>query len=479
MTFFAYGAIDYGDPAGRPVLADLTHSAAMDYVASLGIPTTGQSAAGMAVCTTLEEVHGYIENLGARRPDLGFAVDGAVIKADDPADRAAAGFGSKAPHWGIARKYPADTAISTLEEVIWQVGRTGVVTPRARITPVVVGGTEITYATLHNPGDMTRKGFLLGDHVTVLRAGEVIPRLEAPVTTMRTGNETPIPIPQVCPRCGSDLDTSQERWRCVRGRNCGLEESLRYAASRDCFDIEGMGTKVIAGLVARGLVGDVADLFTLTFEDLLSVDRMGATSADKLLGQIEAAKAKPLNKVFCALGVRGTGRAMSRRIAKHFGTMDAIRAASAADLEAVDGIGPEKAPVIIAELAELAEVIDKLAAAGVNMVEPSPAVAAGASAVDTDGGAAAAQVPLAGLSVVATGSMTGPLASLSRNQVNELIEAAGGKSSGSVSAKTNILVAGEKAGSKLAKAQALVEAGHPIEILTPEEFADRVAAYLP
>lgn len=465
LTFFAYGVVDLGGTlAGQP--ADLLdHSVAMAEVARLGVSTTAASAAGMGRVTSIEDAHTWIAALLARRATLGFPIDGVVIKADRVTEREAAGFSSRAPRWAIARKFPADSRISVLRHIHWQVGRTGLVTPRAEIDPVFVGGTTVTYATLHNPSDIIRKGFLLGDHVTVLRAGEVIPRLEAPVITMRTGAEEPIVAPEVCPRCGSVLDTSQARWRCVRGRKCGLAESIRYAAARDCWDIEGMGDKLVAQLVETETVTDVADLFTLTLDQLLGLDRMGEASAAKVLEQIELAKNAPLARTITALGIRGTGRSMSRRLARQFGSMAALRAATATDLEAVDGIGAEKAPLIVEELVELSGVIDRLQAAGVAMSDGGEAPAEGAAPQTV--------APLAGMSVVATGAMTGPLAELSRNQVNELIEGAGGRSSGSISARTSLLIAGDKAGSKLAKAQSL-----GVRVVTPEEFAQMVADYL-
>lgn len=460
LTFFAYGAVSLGQPLAGQDVDNADHSWLMDQVARLGISTTGTSDAGMGVCEDIDAVHEWVEDLQQRRPSLGFEVDGAVVKADTAADRADAGFSSRAPRWGIARKFAADNAFSTLEEVIWQIGRTGLITPRARITPVFVGGTTVTYATLHNPDDLARKGFLLGDTVSVVRAGEVIPRLEAPVVNLRTGAETLIPTPQVCPRCGGDIDRSQARWRCERGRKCGLAESIRYSASRDCWDIEGLGDKLVEQLVDKGLVCDVADLFTLTYDHLVDLDRMGPTAAANVLAEIEAAKDAPLARTVTALGIRGTGRSMSRRLAAAFGSMDALRAATAEELQTVDGIGPEKAPLIVEELAELGPVIDRLAELGVAMVDP-------------DGASGPQELPLAGMTVVVTGSMTGALGALSRNKMNELIERAGGKASGSVSAKTSLVVAGEKAGSKLARAQTL-----GVQVTTPEEFADLVRTYL-
>ncbi len=239
----------------------------------------------------------------------------------------------------------------------------------------------------------------------VHRAGDVIPRIEAPVTHLRTGGEKPIAFPERCPRCGSGIDTSEERWRCAQGRNCHLVASLAYAAGRDQLDIEGLGTTRIVQLVDAGLVTDLADLFTLKREQLLLLERMGETSTDNLLASIAKAKQQPLARVLCALGVRGTGRSMSRRIARHFATMDNIRAADAEALQQVEGIGAEKAPSIVTELAELAPLMDKLAGTGVNMTEPG-ANPPPADTTGPDSAAAAATEtgPLAGMAVVVTGA---------------------------------------------------------------------------
>ena len=454
LTFFPYSATGLEGVD--------SHSASLNALRELGFTIADDA---VALCHTAAEIKAAVHALSESRSTLDHDIDGAVIKVDLISEQNELGLGSRVPRWGTAFKYPADHAIATLEEVTWDVGRTGVIAPRARITPTFVGGTTVTFATLHNVEDMARKGFMLHDKVTVKRAGEVIPRLEAPVVNLRDGSQTSIEIPQACPRCGSEIDKSQVRWRCSRGRECNALASVEYGVSRDALDIEGAGSKLVRQMVETDLVSDIGDLFTLTMKDLMGLERMGETSAAKLLEQIEAAKTRPLSRVFTALGVRGTGRSLSRRIAKHFGTMEAIRAASAEDFEAVDGIGAEKAPWIVAELTDVADVIDKLVAAGVNMAEESAAA---------DGTATPGELPLAGMTVVATGSMTGPLAALSRNQVNELIERAGGKSSGSVSKNTSLLVAGDGAGSKLAKATSL-----GVAVATPEEFAERVAAFLP
>ncbi|GHB37832.1 DNA ligase 2 [Streptomyces xanthochromogenes] len=472
MTFFCYGALPLPDTAAElaDALGESTHSEVLDRVAGLGVHTAADTAVPPRTASGVAEVLERVAEIAGLRAELPFGIDGVVIKADSAADQRDAGSGTRAPRWAIAFKLPAVEKVTTLVSVEWNVGRTGIIAPRAVLEPVRIDGSTVTYATLHNPADITRRDLRIGDHVMVYKAGDVIPRIEAPVAHLRTGAEQPIVFPEVCPQCGSEIDTSEQRWRCVRGRDCRVVASISYAVGRDQLDIEGLGTTRVVQLVDAGLAGDVADLFTLTREQLLSLDRMGETSTDNLLAAIDAAKRQPLARVLAALGVRGTGRSMSRRIARHFATMDRLRAADAAAIEQVEGIGTGKAPVIVEELAELAPLIDKLTVAGVNMTEPgaTPPPAGGEEPAPSDVGG-----PLAGRTVVVTGAMTGSLEKLSRNQVNELVERAGGKSSSSVSKRTALVVAGEKAGSKRAKAEEL-----GIPLMTPAEFAALVADFL-
>ncbi|MEU3492941.1 NAD-dependent DNA ligase LigA [Kitasatospora cineracea] len=486
LTFFAYDAVGLD--------AELAHSALLERLAALGANTAASTAAAPLRCEGVEEVQRRVEEIAGMRAALPFGIDGVVVKADDAADQRDAGSGSRAPRWAVARKLAAEHKVTRLLGVEWAVGRTGIIAPRAVLEPVVIDGVTVSFATLHNPADIERRGLMLGDRVFVYRAGDVIPRVEAPLVEERTGEEQPIVFPSVCPRCGEAIDTGEQRWRCVRGRNCQAVASIVYAAGRDQLDIEGLGSTRAVQLVEAGLVRDLADVFTLTREQLLSLERMGTTSTDNLLAAIGTARTRPLNRVLCALGVRGTGRSMSRRIAAHFGSMAAIRTADAEALALVDGIGPEKARLVVSELAELSTLLDRLAELGVGTQVTAPAVAAAVVAVvasadpaaiaegfvaedagaqDT-GAQAAVGGPLSGEAVVVTGSMTGALAALSRNEMNELIERAGGKASSSVSKRTTLLVAGEKAGSKRAKAEEL-----GIRILDPEQFAALVAALLP
>lgn len=371
MTFFAYGALPLPESGElTDALVELPHSDVLTFVAGLGVHTAADTDVAPRTVVTVEEVQARVEEIAALRASLPFGIDGIVIKADLAADQREAGSGTRAPRWAIAYKLPAVEKVTRLLGVEWNVGRTGIIAPRAVLEPVEIDGSTVSYATLHNPADITRRDLRLGDRVMVYKAGDIIPRIEAPVAHLRTGDEQPIVFPGTCPQCGSEIDTSEQRWRCVRGRDCRLVASVSYAAGRDQLDIEGLGATRVVQLVDAGLVADFADLFTLEREQLLGLERMGETSTENLLAAIETARTRPLSRVFCALGVRGTGRSMSRRIARYFASMDRIRAADVDTLQQVDGIGKEKAAGVVAELVELAPLIEKLVAAGVTMVEP-------------------------------------------------------------------------------------------------------------
>jgi DNA ligase (NAD+) len=448
LTFACYGAYGHTSVVGDYIEA-------MKFVRSLGV-TTARKSVGLSESPvdTLSAVQTTIRALNARRDSLGLGIDGAVVKVNTAANRDLAGNSSKAPRWAIAFKYPAQERLATLINVNWQVGRTGVITPRAEITPTEVGGVTVTFATMHNVDHIARNGWRIGDVVGIRRAGDVVPELLAPIVENRADTTTyDIELPVVCPRCGADIDKAQARWRCSRGRYCGAVEAISYAVSRDALDIEGMGSKLVTQLVESGRVTDVADLFTLTASELAKFDRMGETSAANIFIQIETAKSQPLARFITALGIQGTGRSLSRRVAVGFPSLTELLNASADQLQYVDKIGIEKSRLITSELADLADAIKKLIALGLDK---------GGVATNT----AVTASPLAGKTVVVTGSMTGVLAEKSRNEMNELIEAAGGKSSSSVSKNTSLVVAGESAGSKLDKANEL-----GLTVMTPDEFA--------
>ncbi|MGW6691087.1 NAD-dependent DNA ligase LigA [Streptomyces sp. NPDC054961] len=461
MTFWAYGVVELDGVACAPPGA--THAQALAAVARAGVRTTADTPAGLHVVATLAEAQQKVDGIAALRAGLPFGIDGVVIKANDAAEQAAAGFGSRFPYWAIAFKLPAVERQTVLKDVVWDVGRTGVLAPTAILEPVDIDGSTVTRATLHNPADIRRRDLHLGDTVTVYKAGDIIPRVQAAVIGRRPEGAPEVPLPTACPQCGGEIDKSQERWRCAKGTACALPALIEYAAGRDMLDIDGLGRTYVKALIESGDVADVADLFTLTEEQLTTASGSAKRGA-KLAEQIAAAKSRPLSRVLCALGVLGTGRSMSRRIAAHFGTMDAIRQADAAAMQEVEGIGGEKAPVIVEQLASLARVIDKLIAAGVTMEEPRQPEAEG-------GG------PLAGKTVVVTGKMSGPLASAGRSEMNALIEKAGGRPGSSVNSKTAYLVCAPSASGKpSSKAVKATELG--VTVLTPEAFAELVTDYL-
>jgi len=442
LSFYAHGQAGL-DETG-------SHHQTMLAIGGMGINVnTGKH--GLQLHTDLASVKNAVKLFQQSRLTMDVEVDGIVVKVDGHKEQKTLGNSSKAPRWGIAYKYPAMEVTSTLEKVEWTVGRTGRITPRATITPVSINGTTVTYATLHNADDIKRKDIRLLDKVLVKRAGEVIPRIEASLPALRDGTQSPIKVPTVCPRCGGPIDKQDAIWKCVKGRKCALPESIEYAVGRDCLDIEGLGPKLVAELIKAGHVNSVADLFTLTAEQMNACERMGDLRTANILAQIEKAKTKELDKVFCSLGIAGTGRSMSRRLARHFKSIQAILDASVEDLEKVDGIGPEKSSGIHEELQELSDTIKKLRANGVAMQY--------AQDVQTSA--------LSGKTFCVTGSMTGRLQDKSRQEVHALIEAAGGKTSGSVSAKTSYLVSGDKAGSKYDKATQL-----GVTIISPDQLAE-------
>ncbi|MFI8192068.1 NAD-dependent DNA ligase LigA [Streptomyces sp. NPDC085946] len=462
MTFWAYGAVELDGAAFLP--AGGTHAEILAAVAAAGVQTTAATAAGLHVVAGLAEAQRKVDEITALRPALPFGIDGVVIRLDEAAEQEAAGVGSRFPHWAVAYKLPAVERQTVLEDVVWEVGRTGVLAPTAVLTPVDIDGSTVTRATLHNPADIRRRDLHLGDTVTVYKAGDIIPRVQAAVVQHRPAGAEEVPLPTECPRCAGEIDKRQERWRCAKGTACALPALIEYAAGREMLDIDGLGKRYVEALVDSGAVKDVADLFTLSLEQL--TDASGsAKRAAKLAEQIQAARTRPLSRVFCALGILGTGRSMSRRIARHFGTMEAIRRADAEALQDVEGIGPEKAPVVVEQIAALSEVIDKLVAAGVNLSEPREENAAGGRG------------PLADKVVVVTGKMTGPLDGWGRDAVNALIEKAGGRPGSSVNTRTSLLVAAPSASGKpSSKAVKAQEMG--VEVLSPEEFAVLVADFL-
>ena len=457
LTFVAHGIV--GGDEGR------LHTTTMSWLGELGFETSFD-VVGFTEATGTDEVLTRIAHIESQRASFAMDTDGAVIKANDPMVRKAMGEGSRAPRWAIARKFAPDTRQTALRNIAVEVGRTGNLSFTAELEPVFVGGTTITYASVHNPSVIAEKGLRLPktaksapQQVIVRRAGEVIPQIVGAANEDNLKTTVPFTPPTECPRCGSDLDTSGLVWKCIKGRDCVTAPGLIYAVSRDCLDVEGLGSTHIEALVESGELHDLADLFALTEEQLLTVPRLGQSNARKILAGIEAAKTLPLARLVAALGIRGTGRSMSRRIAAHFDSLSAIRSATVEQIAEVEGLGEVKAPSIVAELAELAPMLDRLDEMGLGKA-PAPASDSGASITGS--------LPLEGMAVCVTGAMTGPLAGKSRNEVNELIESLGGRASSSVSAKTAFLLTAD-GDSGTGKSKKAAELG--VRIVSPEEFA--------
>ncbi|MCW8918675.1 MAG: NAD-dependent DNA ligase LigA [Gammaproteobacteria bacterium] len=404
---------------------------------------------GLRVCPEIQKVQGvqgcrdYFRQIGARRDALPYDIDGVVYKVNSLAQQRELGFVSRAPRWATAHKFPAQEQLTVLNDVEWQVGRTGALTPVARLEPVPVAGVVVSNATLHNPDEMARKDVRKGDTVIVRRAGDVIPEVVGVVLSKRPAGALPFTTPIHCPVCGSEVerDEGEAVPRCSGGLYCPAQRknAIRHFASRRAMDIDGLGEKLVEQLVDAGLIDDVADLFTLTAGQLAGLERMGEKSAQNLLTALQQASHTTLERFLFALGIREVGESTARTLAKHFGTLEAIMTASEEQLLAVADVGPIVAHHLHTFFRQPhnIEVIGKLQRSGVEW--PDVAVAA-----------AGAQ-PLAGQTFV----LTGALSQLSREEAKEKLIALGAKVSSSVSKKSSVVVAGKAAGSKLTKAQEL------------------------
>ena len=435
LSFYAYG-LGAHDSYALPA----TYSALLAQYRDWGVPVCplqeSLSSADAAVA--------YMEALGKKRHDLPYEIDGVVYKADRYADQQAAGFVSRAPRWAIAWKFPAVEKTTVVEAIDVQVGRTGAVTPVARLRPVEVGGVTVTNATLHNADEVARKDVRVGDTVFVRRAGDVIPEIVKTVLEARPADSQPFAMPTHCPVCESEIirPEGEAVARCSGGLHCRAQrvQALIHFASRKALDIQGLGDKLIEQLVQDGRVHSPADLFALTLADWAALPRMAEKSAQNILAALEAAKATTLPRFIYALGIREVGNVSADLLARHYRELPALLAASEDDLQAIDGIGPVMAQYIrhfFMDDANLA-VIAALQAAGIHW----PAVEAPVVAADS---------PLLGKTVV----ITGTLPTMSRDEAVAHIARLGGKTSSAVSKKTDYLLAGDKAGSKLEKAQAL------------------------
>jgi len=435
LSFFAYGL---GDAGGWDQPA--THSATLDAIAAFGVPVNAdrrvvQGAAGLVA---------FHEAIAARRDALPFDIDGVVYKVNDIALQKQLGFVSREPRWAVAHKYPAQEQVTRLNAIEIQVGRTGKLTPVAKLEPVFVGGTTVSNATLHNVFELRRKGVRVGDSVIVRRAGDVIPEVVGRVPGERAAYVPNFRMPRECPVCGSRAlrEKGGMDYRCSGGLFCAAQrkQALLHYAGRRAMDIEGLGDKIVDQLVDAGIIRTLPELYRLGVAKLAALDRMAEKSAANLVAALESSKQTTLARFLYALGIRQVGETTAKDLARHFGSLERLECASLEQLLEVNDVGPIVAQSIrtFFDQAHNREVIEQLRAAGIGWA-------------DNDGTADTRPKPLLGKTLVLTGS----LPTLSRDQAKELIEAAGGKVAGSVSKKTHYVVAGSEAGSKLDKAREL------------------------
>ena len=440
LSFFAYGL---GEVQGWALPA--THSGVLDALDAFGLPVCAERA----VVEGADGLSAFHQRIGAQRDQLPFDIDGVVYKVDDLALQRQLGFVSREPRWAVAHKYPAQEQMTTVREIDIQVGRTGKLTPVAKLEPVFVGGTTVSNATLHNEDETRRKDVRTGDTVIVRRAGDVIPEVVGVVLERRPADAgEPFDLYRRlgghCPVCGSDIvrEEGEADWRCTGGLFCPAQrkQAILHYAGRRAMDVEGLGDKVVEQLVDAGIVRTLPELYTLGVAKLAALDRMGERSAQNLVDALEKSRHTTLGRFLYALGIRHVGEATAKALARHFGNVDRLMDATVEQLIEVADVGPVVAQSLrtFFDQPHNREVVEQLRACGLTWDEH-------------DGVPDAGPQPLAGLTLV----LTGTLPTLGRNEAKDLIEAAGGKVSGSVSKKTHYVVAGAEAGTKLEKAQAL------------------------
>ena len=432
-----------------------THWEALERMRNLGFRVNDK----ITLCRDIEQVIAFIREIAGMRESLPYEIDGAVVKVNRFDLQQDLGFTSRSPRWATAYKYPAQQAETTVRDIVIQVGRTGVLTPTAEFEPVDVGGVTVSRASLHNQDYVQAKDIRMGDRVIVQRAGDVIPEVVRVLTERRTGGEREFTMPTACPECGSDVvrEAGEAATRCVN-LSCParIREGLIHFASRDAMDIDGMGPSTVERLLAAGLVRDVADIYTLTREQLEGLERMGEKSAANLATAIDKSKTNPLYRVIFALGIRHVGENVAKLLAGHFRSMDALSRATHADLLSVPTVGAAIAESVAAffESEENRAAIRRLAEAGVRMADDAPARSA-TPGVDRS--------EFQGKSFV----FTGALKRFTRQRAEETAELLGGRAASSVSRKTDYVVAGEDAGSKLTRAREL-----GVRVLSEQDFVD-------
>ena len=398
---------------------------------------------------SMEEVLSYYRELEQMRHSLAYEIDGMVVKVDAISQQQQLGVKTRSPRWAIAYKFPAKEATTVVNDIVIQVGRTGSLTPVALLEPVVVGGVTVSRATLHNADEISRKDVRVGDHVVIIRAGDVIPKVVKVITSRRTGDETPFVMPDTCPVCHSRVRqlADEAAVKCINAScSAQIKERIRHFVSKGAFDVDGMGKKLVEQLVDRGIVSSFADLFTLEKAVLSAMDRMGEKSADNIIKALKHASVIELPKFIYALGIDHTGENAALLLARQCGTLEEIMSAASQTLEAIDGIGPKTAGAVHDFFANVQnrQVIDQLLANGV-IVKAMPREETDTTTSDDLPG------PFADKAVV----LTGTLSSMTRDEARKILLNLGARVTSAISAKTDFLVAGAAAGSKLAKAEKL------------------------
>ena len=456
LDFYAYGLGFVGELINKEqVFLSQSHYQRLCQVKSLGLPMCPE----VRLLDGYQQVQAFYQNILEQREQLSYEIDGTVLKVDDIALQEKLGFVARAPRWAIAYKFPAQEELTVVEAVEFQVGRTGAITPVARLKPIFVGGVTVSNATLHNQDEITRLGLKIGDTVVIRRAGDVIPQIVSVLTEKRITTAKEVLWPQKCPVCDSKVTRieGESVLRCTAGLFCQAQrkEAIKHFSSRKAHDIDGLGDKLVEQLVDEGLILTPADLFSLTEMDLSTLDRMGVKSAKKLIIALEAAKQTSLPKFMYGLGIREVGEATAANLANHFCTLAAIESADTKALQAVEDVGEVVAKNIVNFFKEdhnlsVVSALQNIMTWPDIVVKPT-----------TD-------LPLIGRIFVLTGTLT----SISRSEAKTALQLLGAKVSGSVSAKTHYVVAGEKAGSKLTKAQDL-----GITVLTEDELVALLAKY--
>ncbi|EFI69916.1 NAD-dependent DNA ligase LigA [Lysinibacillus sp. HST-98] len=431
------------------------HAEMLDYLEGLGFPSNKERQR----CSTIEEVMAFIEHWTENRPKLAYEIDGIVIKVDRYAQQDELGYTAKSPRWAIAYKFPAEEVVTTLLDIDLTVGRTGVVTPTAILTPVQVAGTTVQRASLHNEDLIRDKDIRLGDTVIIRKAGDIIPQVVGVLIEQRPEDSVPFVMPKNCPVCDSELIRieGEVALRCVNPACFAqIAESIKYFVSRNAMNIDGLGDKVVEQLLRADLIHDVSDLYHLTVEQLVELERMGEKSATNLVNAIQASKENSMERLLIGLGIRHVGEKAAKIVSEEFGSMEAVMAATEEQLVAIYEIGDKMASSLVEYFSneDARAVIERLADAGVNMTYKGKKVEV-----------AIGDSPFAGKTIV----LTGKLEQLTRNEAKAKIEELGGTVTGSVSKKTDLVIAGADAGSKLTKAEQL-----GIEVWTEDNLIEQL-----